>query len=256
MTQNILVIDAAEKLYKTDKGEDLLAITNLNLEVPKNSFLSILGPSGCGKSTLLRVIAGLEQLSSGRISYQGEALDGYQPGISMVFQDYSLFPWRTVLDNVTMSLEFSGVSRRVREERGCAFLRLVGLERFAKAYPHELSGGMRQRVAMVRALVNDPQLLLMDEPFGALDAHTRIILQNELVRLWEQNKKTILFVTHSVDEAVYLSDTIIILTRRPGTVKEMVPVDLPRPRDRGDSAYAKLLSRVLDLLGEEVVSLQ
>lgn len=256
MTQNILVINAAEKRYKTDKGDDLLAITNLSLEVEKNSFISILGPSGCGKSTLLRVIAGLEKLSAGSIAYQGAMIDGYQPGISMVFQDYSLFPWRTVLDNVTMALEFAGVGRRARAERGYAFLKLVGLEHFAKAYPHELSGGMRQRIAMVRALVNDPQLLLMDEPFGALDAHTRIILQNELVRIWEQNKKTILFVTHSVDEAVYLSDTIAIMTRRPGTLKEMVPVNLPRPRDRGDSTYAKLLSQVLDLLGEEVASLQ
>lgn len=255
MTETILKIDNAGKMFKTDKGLDLLAITDLNLQVCKNSFLSILGPSGCGKSTLLRIIAGLETLTTGSIHYQGVPLYGYQPGISMVFQDYSLFPWRTVLDNVAMSLEFAGISRRQRHIEGARFLKLVGLERFAKAYPHELSGGMRQRVAMVRSLVNDPQLLLMDEPFGALDAHTRIILQNELIRIWERNKKTILFVTHSVDEAVYLSDTIIILTRRPGTIKEIISVNLPRPRDRGNPEYAKLVAQLLDLLGEEVSTL-
>jgi ABC-type nitrate/sulfonate/bicarbonate transport system ATPase subunit len=255
MNEIILKIEDAEKRYATDKGEELLAISGINLTLSKNSFLSLVGPSGCGKSTLLRTIAGLETLTSGAIYYQSTLLRGYQPGISIVFQDYSLFPWRNVLDNVTVGLEFAKMGRKEREETGMNYLKLVGLERFSKAYPHELSGGMRQRVAMVRSLVNDPNLLLMDEPFGALDAHTRIILQNELLRIWEQDKKTIVFVTHSVDEAVYLSDQIVVLTRLPGRIKEVVQIDMPRPRDRANPEYAKLVARLIDMLGEEVSAL-
>ena len=252
MNADILKIEDVEKRYETDKGEPVLAIRGISLAVDTNSFVSIVGPSGCGKSTLLRIIAGLETLTSGAIHYRGKPLHGYQPGISMVFQDYSLFPWRNVLDNVTFGLEFARMGRRERQEKGIHYLKMVGLERFSKAFPHELSGGMRQRVALVRSLVNEPDLLLMDEPFGALDAHTRILLQNELLRIWEQDKKTIVFVTHSVDEAVYLSDKIVVLTRLPGKIKTVVPVDIPRPRDRANPEYAKLVARLIGNLGEEV----
>ncbi|SFH99726.1 NitT/TauT family transport system ATP-binding protein [Tindallia magadiensis] len=251
MESSVLKADKIRKKYISEKGFSVTAIEDFSLSVSENEFVSILGPSGCGKSTFLRMVAGLENGNEGSLTYKDKAIKKQHPEIGMVFQDYSLLPWRTVLDNVVLGLEFEGINKKTRYEEGMKYLKIVGLEKFSQAYPYELSGGMQQRVAMVRSLVKKPSLLLMDEPFGALDAHTRMILQKELLDIWEKDKKTILFVTHSVDEAIYLSDRVIVMSGSPGTVKEVIPVELPRPRDRGDASYGKLLSLLIRMLGEE-----
>ena len=189
MSENILRIEDVHKNYMTEMGQNIKALEGINLCIEKNDFVTVLGPSGCGKSTLLRIIACLEPVSQGKVYYRENHLIKRNKEISMVFQDYSLLPWRTVLDNVTLGLEFSGVNRRRRYEKGINYLKMVGLEKFAESYPYELSGGMQQRVAIIRSLANEPKLLLMDEPFGALDAHTRMILQKELLNIWENTKK-------------------------------------------------------------------
>ncbi len=216
--------------------------------------MCIVGPSGCGKSTLLRMIAGLDKTTGGSIEYRGEEINRPRREIGMVFQEYSLLPWRTVLDNVALGLEFSGVSRSTRETTAMEYLRIVSMETFSHAYPHELSGGMRQRAAIVRALANNPDILLMDEPFGALDAHTRILLQKELLRVWESHRKTILFVTHGVDEAIYLADRIIVISARPGRILETITVDMERPRDRKHPAYGRLVEHILAILQQEAAT--
>lgn len=249
---DILKIDNVHKDFFTEKGQKIEALKDIKLSIKKNEFISLLGSSGCGKSTLLRIIAGLEKSTLGEIYYRDKLLDNHHSEIGMVFQNYSLLPWRTVLDNVTLSLEFAGKNRKERYNTGMDFLKLVGLDNFANSYPYELSGGMQQRVAIVRSLANEPELLLMDEPFGALDAHTRMLLQEEMLGIWEKTKKTILFVTHSVDEAIYMSDIIVVMTRSPGRIKEIVQVDMPRPRDRAHPNYGLLLTKLLDSLGEEV----
>lgn len=246
--QNVISIKNLCKRYETKKNLTVDALKNINLDIGKNDFICIVGPSGCGKSTLLRIIAGLESATEGKIFYTGKQLQKPTREIGMVFQDYSLLPWRTVLDNIALGLEFKGVNRSKRQNIATKYLKLIGMEKFAKAYPYELSGGMQQRVAIARALANDPNVLLMDEPFGALDAHTRILLQKELLRIWEQNKKTILFVTHSVDEAVYLADKVIVMSSNPGEIKEIVDINIERPRDRGDIDYAKMTSKILKML--------
>lgn len=251
MQSVVLKADNLEKRYVSEKGLSVTAIKQFHLSVKENEFVSILGPSGCGKSTFLRMIAGLETMNEGSLMYKEQEIKKQHSEIGMVFQDYSLLPWRTVLDNVMLGLEFEGMNKKHRFEKAMEYLKIVGLESFSKAYPYELSGGMQQRVAIIRSLVKDPSLLLMDEPFGALDAHTRMILQKELLDIWERDKKTILFVTHSVDEAIYLSDRIVVMKNSPGSIKEIIPVDLPRPRDRGDSAYGKLLNLLIGMLGEE-----
>lgn len=248
--QHVISIKNLCKKYKTKENLTVDALKNINLDIDKNDFICIVGPSGCGKSTLLRIIAGLESASEGEILYVGKQLKKPTREIGMVFQDYSLLPWRTVLDNIALGLEFKGVSKSKRQEIALKYLKLIDMENFKKAYPYELSGGMQQRVAIARALANDPNVLLMDEPFGALDAHTRILLQKELLRIWEQNKKTILFVTHSVDEAVYLADKVVVMSSRPGKIKQIVDIDIKRPRDRGDIKYATMTSKILKMLEE------
>lgn len=245
---NIISIQNLSKRFNSKENITVDALKNINLDVEENDFICIVGPSGCGKSTLLRIIAGLEDATEGKINYKGKELLEPTSEIGMVFQNYSLLPWRTVIDNISLGLEFKREDKRTRLEVASKYLELINMQKFANAYPYELSGGMQQRVAIARALANDPQVLLMDEPFGALDAHTRIILQKELLRIWEQNKKTVLFVTHSVDEAVYLSDKIVIMSSNPGEIKEMVNVDMERPRDRGDIEYATITSRILKML--------
>lgn len=248
----ILNIESLHKTFQTNNGYSLEALVNLNLDISKHEFVCVVGPSGCGKSTLLRMIAGLESITSGRITYKGEVVSRPRKEIGMVFQEYSLLPWRNVMSNVALGLEFSGLPRKTREEKAVEFLRLVGLEAFMQAYPHELSGGMRQRVAIARALANVPDVILMDEPFGALDAHTRILLQKELLRVWQNNRKTILFVTHSVDEAIYLADRIIVLSARPGRIIDIINVDMDRPRDRAHPSYGQLAEQILSSLEQEV----
>ncbi len=237
-------VEDATKTFSSRKG-DVTALEHVNLEVHDGQFVCLLGPSGCGKTTLLRMIGGLDVPTSGTVSIDGKIVDGPSPKMTMVFQEYSLYPWRTVAENVGFGLEMIGVSKEERIAEVNRRLALVGLTGFGDSYPYELSGGMRQRAAVARALATDPAVMLMDEPFGALDAQTRNKMQRELLQIWEETKKTILFVTHSVDEAVYLSDKIVILTPRPGRIYEIYPNPLPRPRDRTSIEFAKLRKDVL-----------
>jgi NitT/TauT family transport system ATP-binding protein len=234
------------------------AVRDVDLTVAPGEFCVIVGPSGCGKTTFLRILAGLEAPTSGALDMDGP--DGRNPTNAMVFQGRSVFPWLTVRDNVAYGLKLNGVGRRERRRTADRMIDLVGLTRFARAYPHQLSEGMRQRVAIARALAVDPDLLLMDEPFGALDEQTRFLLQEELLRIWEATRKTVVFVTHSIDEALTLADRIVVFTAHPGTVKATLPVPFARPREltavRSDPAFAGLFREVWDLLREEVQAMR
>jgi len=244
-----LSIRDLSKVFTTGTGERVPALEGISLTVEDEEFLCILGPSGCGKTTLLRIIAGLESPTTGSIQVDGEALSGPSRRIAMIFQEYSLFPWRTVLANVAFGLEVQGVDRGGQLAAARKYLELVGLSSFEKNLPYELSGGMRQRVAVARALATEPRVLLMDEPFGALDAQTRNLMQTELQEIWKKTRKTILFVTHSVDEAVFLADRIVVLTERPGRILEIVPVKkCARPRDRTCADFVEIRRHVLDLI--------
>ena len=244
----VLEIAGVEKSFVNAKGIELKALNRIDLTVEENDFVCIVGPSGCGKSTLLRMVAGLERCEQGRILYKGSVVAKPRREIGMVFQEYSLLPWRSVASNVAMGPEFAHKAQKECSAIAREYLQLVGLADFANSYPHELSGGMRQRVAIARALANKPDLLLMDEPFGALDAHTRILLQRELLKICQKQRTTILFVTHSVDEAVFLANRIIIMSARPGSIRDTQQVTLPHPRRRGDAVYASLTQNILELL--------
>ena len=246
-----LTLRDVSRVFTTEKGETIEALSNVSLEISNQEFICILGPSGCGKTTLLRIIAGLESASSGTISINGAGITKPSPRMAMIFQEYSLYPWRNVLDNVGLGLELRGVKKTEREVHAQKFLELVGLRGFEHSFPHELSGGMRQRVAVARALAIDPSILLMDEPFGALDAQTRNRMQHELLDIWEKTKKTVLFVTHSVDEAVFLADRIVVLTRRPGTVREIITIPQERPRIRTSEEFVRIRRHLLDSINEE-----
>jgi len=248
----MLSIKNLYKTYHSEEGDKVLALSDINLEMKDKEFVCFIGPSGCGKTTMLRIIAGLEKPDSGTITVHGEPIKGPGPDRGMVFQEYSLFPWRTVLKNITFSLEMKKIPKGQREDIARRHLELVGLSKFADSYPHELSGGMKQRVAIARALVNNPKVLLMDEPFGAVDAQTRNRLQHELLRIWERDKKTLLFITHSVDEAVYLADRVVVFTSRPGKIKEIFKIDLPRPRDRTSVDANMCRESLLSSLGAEI----
>ncbi len=226
-----LEIRDVTKTFKTEEGE-LMALDSFNVVVKPCEFLCIIGPSGCGKSTLLRLIAGLDEPSSGTIILDGKELKGPSPDRGMVFQEYSLFPWRTVLKNVTFGLELQKMAKQERYRIAKEYIELVGLKGFENSYPYELSGGMKQRVAIARAIAPEPSILLMDEPFGSVDAQTRNALQEELLEIWQRTRKTILFVTHSVDEAVYLADRVAVMTARPGHLIKCASIDIPRPRKR------------------------
>jgi NitT/TauT family transport system ATP-binding protein len=212
-------------------GEKTHALDNVSLEVPKNRFVSIVGPSGCGKSSLLMMLAGLQTPDEGRIICEGKTITRPDPQrIGVVFQEASLFPWLTAEKNVEFPLSLRGVKPAIRHDRAREALALVGLEGFGSRYPHELSGGMKQRVSIARGLVQDPPVLMMDEPFAALDEQTRTVMGDELLRIWEQTRKTILFVTHSLGEAVYLADQVLVMSARPGRIIDRIDVQLPRPR--------------------------
>jgi NitT/TauT family transport system ATP-binding protein len=245
-----LVIEHLSKQFVKDDEEPIKSLIDINLEVRNEEFICILGPSGCGKTTLLRIIAGLDNPTTGRVIIDGMVVDSPNRKLGMIFQDYSLYPWRTVKENIAFGLELQGVAQDLQTETVTKYLAMTGLSDFGSSYPFELSGGMRQRVAVVRALAVDPVVLLMDEPFGALDAQTRNKLQHDLLDIWCKAKKTILFVTHSVDEAVYLADRIVVLTPRPGQICDIVWVDEPRPRERTSVEFAKLRRYVLDLINQ------
>jgi NitT/TauT family transport system ATP-binding protein len=247
------VIRDLNQSFPRDDGSRLVVLDHLSFEVQDKEFVCILGSSGCGKTTLLRLIAGLDEAQAGSIILDGEEIRGPNPKVGMVFQEYSLFPWRTVIDNIAFGLEMKGMGKVERYRIAEKYLDLVNLSQFRTSYPSELSGGMRQRVAVTRALALDPVLLLMDEPFGALDAQTRNMLQKELLEIWEKTKKTIIFITHSVDEAVFLADRIIVLTPRPGRICQIFPIELKRPRDRTSVEFAQVRRQVLDLIGQHCV---
>jgi NitT/TauT family transport system ATP-binding protein len=212
---------------------DLEALRDINLAVERGGFVSVVGPSGCGKTTFLRIVAGLEPASGGEVLLDGRRLSGPGSDRGFVFQTDSLLPWRTVLNNALIGPEVTGNVGTAERQRTLALLKLVGLDGFENYYPRQLSGGMRQRVNLARALAIDPEILLMDEPFSSLDAQTREIMQTELLRIWEQGRKTVLFVTHQIDEAVFLSDRVLVFARRPGRLQESVDIKLPRPRELG-----------------------
>jgi len=240
----LLEIKGLSKSFSV-KGKTFEALHDVNLSVGDKEFMCLLGPSGCGKTTLLRIMAGLERPTSGAVLLDGVPIEGPGPQRGMVFQEYSLFPWRTILDNVAFGLELQGVSKEERFEKARKYLKAVGLEEFENSYPHELSGGMKQRVAIVRALVNNPRALFMDEPFGALDAQTRNVMQAELLRIWQEQQKTVVFVTHSVDEAIYLADQVVIMSARPGQICEILDIGIPRPRVRTSSEVNRYRERIL-----------
>ncbi len=244
-----ITVEHLSKRYATGT----LALSDINLEIADGEFIAVVGPSGCGKSTMLRIMAGLDTASDGQVTIDESGVDLRTALPSaVVFQEQSLFPWMRVDENVafafdSLALPAAEVKRRVAKE-----LELVGLTKFARAYPHELSGGMKQRAAVARAFAVDPPVLFMDEPFGALDEQTRVGLAGELMRLWERMQKTVVFITHGIEEAITLADRVVVLSSQPGTVKAIVPIDLPRPRDpvtiRGDARFGAYVVQIWDLL--------
>jgi ABC-type nitrate/sulfonate/bicarbonate transport system ATPase subunit len=251
-----LVIRDLSVVFTRRRGGTVVALEALSLDVRDEEFVSIVGPSGCGKSTLLRIVAGLIRPSAGQVLVDARPVEGPGADRGMVFQSYTLFPWLTVQGNVEFGLRLRGLPADVRAQIARRYIDLVGLAGTEPAYPKELSGGMQQRVAIARALANDPSILLMDEPFGALDAQTRAIMQELLLRVWEQTHKTVLFVTHDIDEAILLSDRIYVMTARPGRIKAEVPVALPRPREvevMDTPAFIAIRQRIHGLIREETL---
>ena len=238
--------------YRTEKGERLLALDRISLEVKAGEFVCIVGPSGCGKSTLLHLIAGLHSQTSGQILVDGKPVQGPGTDRLLIFQEHGLFPWLTVGQNVEFGMKMKGVPKPVRREATRYYLQLVHLAKFENSYIHQLSGGMRQRVAIARALATEPDVLLMDEPFAALDAQTRDLLHDELERIWNETGRTIIFVTHNVREAIRLGDRVVLLTFRPGRVKSEFQIDLPRPRHLEDPSVAAVAGDILNELREEI----
>ena len=238
----IVKIDHGEKIYQGRSGE-VVALNGVDMEIRENEFVCVVGPSGCGKSTLLNIIAGLERPTSGRVCVKGKEVVNPGSERGVIFQQYALFPWLTVKKNVKFGLKLRGVKEPELSVIADKYIRLVGLEEFGDSYPKELSGGMKQRVAIARAYAVNPEILLMDEPFGALDAQTRTQLQTELLETWEKEKKTCFFITHDVEEAIILAQRVVIMSARPGRVKEIVPVNIPYPRTQ----ETKMTKEFLDL---------
>jgi NitT/TauT family transport system ATP-binding protein len=225
----LIAVEQVDKVFSSG-AKTITALENVSFDIQAGNFVSIVGPSGCGKSTLLKIISGLLPVSSGKVAIDGKPVTGPLENIGMVFQAPVLLKWRSVLGNILLPVEFAKLDLPSHVDKARALIKLVGLDGFEEMYPHELSGGMQQRASLCRALVSDPQLLLMDEPFGALDAMTRDELDMELLRIWEERKKTVLFVTHSIQEAVFLSDLVFVMSARPGRLLERIAIELPRPR--------------------------
>jgi len=249
----LLVVDDLVKQFETPEGP-VIAVDHMSFDVAPGEFLAIIGPSGCGKSTVFNVIGGLLDQYEGRVTVSGETVKGPHPSIGMVFQEESTFPWRTVTENVAFPLEIAGMGKAERIERAGHFIDLVGLNGFAKRYPAELSGGMRQRVAIARTLASEPKILLMDEPFGALDEQTRLLLGDKVLQIQDQLKQTCLLITHNITEAVQLADRVLVMTYRPGKVKRIVPIELPRPRSSeivSSDAFGRYVAQIWGDLREE-----
>ena len=248
ITRTKIRIEGVSKTF--DNG--LTALARVNLELAENSFTCLLGPSGCGKSTLLGMIAGFVQPTSGRVLVDGAEVIGAGADRGVVFQEYALFPWRTALENVEFGPLVRRLPRAERRRVAMEHLAMVGLKGHETKFPTELSGGMKQRVAIARALANNPSVLLMDEPFGALDAQTREILQEEMLRIWQQDRKTVVFVTHSISESLFLADRVVVMATKPGCIKAIIDVDLPHPRERTDPEFIRLERQVKQMVREEV----
>ena len=247
-----LVLEHVSKTYDDGHGHDVPALDDVSLTVEAEELVALLGPSGCGKSTLLNIVAGLLAPTSGGVSFEGHAAPAHPT--AMVFQEFALFPWRTVQKNVEFGLEEAGMPAAARAREARRFIELAGLAGFETKYPHQLSGGMRQRVGIARALAVDPAVLLMDEPFSALDAQTRQLMQEELLAIWERTRKTIVYVTHNIHEAVYMADRVIVLSRRPGRVLAEIPIELERPRAEAmmaEPAFAHAAERIWSLIKEQ-----
>lgn len=244
-----LKIDNVVKEYVGNKGKTV-ALNGVSLDIKENEFICVVGPSGCGKSTLLNIIAGLLEPTSGAVYLDGKKIEGTGVERGVVFQGYALFPWRTVLKNVMFGLEMKRMPKAQAEEIAKKYIKAVGLEGFEHAYPKELSGGMRQRVAIARAYAADPEVLLLDEPFGALDAQTRVQLQSELLNTWEHEKKTCFFITHDVDEAIILAQRVIIMSARPGRIKRIVDIDIPYPRTQATKTDPRFLELKTEIWNE------
>ena len=249
----LLVVDNIVKRFETPEGV-LTAVDDISFEVMPGEFLAVIGPSGCGKSTLFNIMGGLLDGYEGRVSVAGETVRGPHPSIGMIFQEESTFPWRTVLDNVAFPLEIAGMAKAERLDKARHFVELVGLDGFERRYPAELSGGMRQRVSMARTLASEPKILLMDEPFAALDEQTRLLLGDKVVQIQQDLKQTTLLITHNLTEAVQLSDRILVMTYRPGRIKRMVEIKLPRPRSSeivGSDTFGHYVAQIWNDLREE-----
>jgi NitT/TauT family transport system ATP-binding protein len=257
--ENLIEISDLEKRFATLSRESVTALTGMNLSAAKGEFISIVGPSGCGKTTLLRILAGLEQQTSGKVLIAGRQLAGPRDDVAVVFQAATLLPWNTVLNNVLLPAKLKGRPASETSDRAHELLRLVGLSDFARKYPFELSGGMQQRVAICRALIRNPSILLMDEPFGALDAMTRETMNVELMRWCDKEQKTVIFITHSIPEAVLLGDRVVVMSPRPGRISQIFSVDIPRPRDLRTMAlpiFGELCDQVRTVFGANVSSVR
>jgi NitT/TauT family transport system ATP-binding protein len=239
MMETLIRVKGVSKIYQTIAGEAVKALEDISFDVPQGSFIAVVGPSGCGKSTLLKILAGILSKSEGEVILRNSPVEGPRHDIGIVFQDPILLPWMSVFENVMLPAQIQGLDRRIYNKRALSLIRLVGLRGVEEKYPNELSGGMQQRVSIARALLHDPAILLMDEPFGALDAMTREYMNLELLRIWNSSKKTIFFITHSISESVFLSDEVIVLSDSPGRIKDCVPVNLPRPRQLAMMATTK-----------------
>jgi len=235
------------KYFITEANEKKEVLVDFNLSVYENEFIVIVGPGQSGKTTLLRIIAGLEKPSTGKVLLDGKEVSGPGPDRGLVFQRYTLFPWKTVIENVELGLRFKGLPKKERREIARHYINLVGLSGFEDYYPHQLSGGMKQRVGIARAYANNPEVMLLDEPFGQLDAQTRYLMEQETIRIWESEKRTVIFVTNNIEEAVYLADRIVTLEGKlPGRLKKVYEVNLPRPRDYTDLAFLELRQKIMD----------